>query len=298
MRRRGTACCALLLTHIMNETELLFTEILSCNRSQLYLERKRKLSLEDSARIAGALRRRISGEPIQYILGKTEFMGLEFKVSPAVLIPRPDTEELVETVLRYGRNRDTRAQEHKSTRVEEHNGQESLEVLEIGTGSGCIAVSLAKFLPQVKICAVDISRAALEIAKQNAQLNGTLNRINFLNCDLFPPLEQYGIKYDIIISNPPYIKTKIIQTLEVEVQREPREALDGGEDGQDFYRRIIRESSAYLKRSGLLILEIGFGQKEELEKIFSAEKIFEVKEVIKDYNGIHRVVVAQMVIEL
>lgn len=260
----------------MNETELLFTEILSCNRSQLYLERKRKLSLEDSARIAGVLRRRIFGEPIQYILGKTEFMGLEFKVSPAVLIPRPDTEELVETVLRYGRGGE-------------------LEILDVGTGSGCIAVSLAKLLPFVKICAVDISLAALEIAKQNAQLHGILNRINFLNCDLFPPLEQYGIKYDIIISNPPYIKTKIIQTLEVEVQREPREALDGGEDGQDFYRRIIRESPAYLRRSGLLILEIGFGQKEELEKIFSAEKIFEVKEVIKDYNGIDRVVVSQII---
>ncbi len=278
MRRRGTARRALLLIQIMNETELLFTEILSCNRAQLYLEKKRKLSLKDSARIAGALRRRISGEPIQYILGKTEFMGLEFKVSPAVLIPRPDTEVLVETVLRYGRKK-------KSV------------ILDIGTGSGCIAVSLAKLLPQSKIYAADISRAALEIARQNARFNGALKRINFLNCDLFPPLEQHGKKYNIIISNPPYIKTKIIKTLETEVQFEPRAALDGGADGLDFYRRIIKEAPAYLKPGGLLILEIGFDQKKEVGKIFSAGKIFEVKEVIKDYNGINRVVVAQMIKE-
>jgi len=258
----------------------LFTEVLGCSRAELYLKKKRMLSRENFFRISGALKRRISGEPIQYILGKTEFMGLEFIVTPTVLIPRPDTEILVETTLRYAADK---VSSEKAT---------GLQVLDIGTGSGCIAVSLAKCLPQAQISASDISPAALEIARQNAKLNGVEKRINFLNCDLFPSREQRANGYDLILSNPPYIKTDVIKTLELEVLHEPKVALDGGEDGLDFYRRIIREAPACLKPGGLLILEIGFDQKKALEKILKISQIFEVKEAVKDYNNINRVIVA------
>jgi release factor glutamine methyltransferase len=264
----------------MNETELLFTEVLGCSRAELYLEKKRMLSRENFSRISGVLKRRISGEPIQYILGKTEFMGLEFKVTPTVLIPRPDTEILVETALRYAVDK---VSSEKAT---------GLQVLDIGTGSGCIAVSLAKYLPQAQISATDISPAALEIARQNSKLNGVEKRINFLNCDLFPSGKQRAMGYDLILSNPPYIKTDVIKTLELEVLHEPSIALDGGDDGLDFYRRIIQKAPVYLKPGGMLILEIGFDQKIALEKILRISQIFEVKELVKDYNNINRVIVA------
>ncbi len=278
----------------MNETELLFTEVLGCSRAELYLEKKKILSRQNSLRVSSVLKRRISGEPIQYILGKTEFMGLEFKVNPAVLIPRPDTEILVEAALRHAG--------HKVSRQKPLFA--NLNILDIGTGSGCIAVSIAKYFPQAKVSAVDISLPALEIAAQNAELNLVRDRIDFINCDLFPPHEQptsYELRaptYDLVVSNPPYIKTNIIDTLETELQYEPRKALDGGEDGLSFYRRIIREIPFYLKPDGLLILEIGFDQKKSLEKILGAAQIFEVKEIIKDYNSIERVVVAQMITDV
>ncbi len=285
----------------MNETELLFTEILGCSRLQLHLEKGRKLSREDNSRISGAFKRRISGEPIQYILGHTEFMGFDFKVNPAVLIPRPDTEVLVETALRYAARHVTghlpvrqagKSQPKAAQPTAE--GATGLNILDIGTGSGCIAVSLARLNLQAKITATDISPEALEIARQNAVDNGVADRINFLNCDLFPPNELRAATYELIISNPPYIKTDIIQTLEVEVRHEPRLALDGGADGLGFYRRIFSQAGHYLKAGGALMLEIGFDQKEALGKILESAQIFEVKETIKDYNNINRVLVLKL----
>jgi release factor glutamine methyltransferase len=265
----------------MNETELLFTEVLGCSRMELYQEKKKPVSRENLSRISRVLRRRISGEPIQYILGHTEFMGLEFSVNPDVLIPRPDTEVLVEAVLNYVTN----SLDYK------FGGP---RILELGTGSGCIAVSLARSLSASDITATDISLAALEVAEDNAWKNGVENRINFYACDLFGSPRLRGQIYDLIISNPPYIKSKVIPTLEKEVQFEPRVALDGGEDGLDFYRRIIREAPPYLERGGLLVLEIGFEQKKEVERIFDSSQIFKVKEVIKDYNNIDRVIIAEV----
>jgi len=325
----------------MNETELLFTEVLGCSRMELYLERKRKLSMESCSRISGALKRRILGEPIQYILGKTEFMGWEFKVSPEVLIPRPDTEVLVETALRYAKDKGVRDKSSElivhSSEIKADNSRADdkgpfdcaqgrqvvsgkcpglsdqckvksvkckevrskiqdnrLKVLDIGTGSGCIAVSLAKGFPEMDITAVDISLAALEIARQNAQLNGVRSRIDFLNCDLFPPRPLCATEFDFIISNPPYIRTNIIRTLEMETRFEPRKALDGGADGLDFYRRILEKSPAYLKPNGLLFLEIGFDQQDSLEKILASAQIFVIKELIRDYNSINRVLVLEL----
>ncbi|MCX5708554.1 MAG: peptide chain release factor N(5)-glutamine methyltransferase [Candidatus Omnitrophica bacterium] len=265
----------------MNETELLFTEVLGCTRAELYLEKKRILSREICSQISRVLKRRLKGEPLEYILGHAEFMGLEFAVNSDVLIPRADTEVLVETVLNYFTNfPDYRFQNPR--------------ILELGTGSGCIAISLAKRLSEADIVATDVSQAALDVAEANARKNSVEGSISFFLSDLFASPRIAIEKYDLIISNPPYIKRDVIPTLACEVQHEPRLALDGGADGLDFYRRIFREAPKHLKAGGLMILEIGFDQKDELEKILSSLQIFEVKEIIKDYNNINRVLVLKI----
>ncbi len=265
----------------MNETELLFTEILGCSRTELYLRKQQVLSRENCFRISRALKRRLSGEPIEYILGKTEFMGLEFAVNPGVLIPRPDTEILVETCLNYLAN-------YPAFRFSDPH------ILEIGTGSGCIAVSLAKSFSQVQISATDISLVALDVAEANARNIGVLDKISFFYSDLFDSPRIAGESFDLIVSNPPYVKRDVISTLAPEVRREPLIALDGGEDGLDFFRRILGEAPKHLNSEGLVILEIGFDQKEELEKFLRSAQIFEVKETIKDYNNINRVMVLKL----
>jgi release factor glutamine methyltransferase len=213
-------------------------------------------------------------------------MGLEFKVTPCVFIPRPETELLVEKVIEL------------VTRVQGYKGA-SLKILDIGTGSGCIAVSLAKLVPQAKIDAVDISEQALKIAKENARLNKI--KVNFFQSDLFTtydlpclPAGRRLTTYDIIVSNPPYVVASEINNLQAEVRQEPRLALDGGRDGLDFYRRIIVTAWRYLRKGGLLVLEIGFGQKEEIKNIFQKSAKFEIIEITKDYNNIDRVVVAKL----
>jgi release factor glutamine methyltransferase len=259
----------------MNEIELLFTETLNCDRVPLYLNRRIILSKDKCGFIALALKRRINREPIQYILGKTEFMGLEFKVNRDVFIPRPETEILVEKVINIVRSSEF--------------GVHSL--LDIGTGSGCIAISLAKFLKDVKITATDIANEALEVAKQNALLNKV--EINFLQSNLFSNSELRTKNYELIVSNPPYVSTSEISELQPEIQYEPRIALDGGEEGLDFYRHLIAQSPCYLKRNGFLIMEMGYNQRNAIENIFQKSECFEIIEVVKDYNDIERVIVAQ-----
>jgi release factor glutamine methyltransferase len=263
----------------MNETELLFSEILNCERLSLYLNKDSHLDKEKSALISSALKRRIDREPLQYILGKTEFMGLEFKVDRDVFIPRPETEILVETALRMATGFKPQAS--------------SLNILDIGTGSGNIAISLAKFLRGCEIKAVDISGKALKIAKENAQLNNV--SINFLESDLFDNYNLQSITYDLIVSNPPYIPTLDINHLQPEIKYEPGIALDGGRDGLDFYRRLIANSVDYLKEDGLLILEMGFNQRASIGNIFQKSGKFEIIEVVKDYNNIERVIVARKI---
>ena len=261
----------------MTEAELLFTEILQCERLELYLYKNRRIDKVKALLIQSALKRRISGEPPQYILGKTEFMGLEFKVTPDVLIPRPETEILVETVLKHCQGL-------------ENTG---LDILEIGTGSGCVAVSLAEFLPNAKITATDISDKALVIAKENARLHNA--GIVFLQGDLFANHDLQIANYDIIVSNPPYVAGADIDSLQPEIKYEPRIALDGGRDGLDFYRRIIQEAPLYLKEKGQLYLEMGFGQRGRIEENFRDSQKFEVMEIFKDYNGIERVIISKKV---
>lgn len=259
----------------MNEAELLFSEVLGCDRASLYLNRDRYLDKKELGFIASALRRRGKGEPIQYILGKTEFMGLELKVNKSVLIPRPETEILVETTLESARRL---------------NGKplRQLKVLDLGTGSGCIAVSLAKYSTDLKIDASDISAGALAVARKNAGFNNA--KVSFIQSDLFKGINE---RYDIIVSNPPYIVESQLGKLQPELEFEPEIALNGGRDGLDFYRRIILTSPDYLNEGGVLILEMGFNQAASLKKIFSVSGRFRIMQIVKDYSHIDRVIVAR-----
>lgn len=258
----------------MNEAELLFTEVLNCDRLSLYLNRDSVLDKNKLLNVSSALKRRIKGEPVQYIIGKAEFMGLEFKVNSKCLIPRPETEILVEAAIRLAQGK----------------GKE-MRILDLGTGSGCIAVSLAKFLPGAKITAADISPEALKIARYNAAAHNV--EINFFKSDLFSSHELRAMSYGLIISNPPYVSSLELSRLQPEVKHEPPIALDGGKDGLDFYRRIIKDAPSRLKEGGFLLFEIGFGQKDKIEKILQNSGYFEIIESIKDYNNIDRVVVAK-----
>ncbi|MGE5307826.1 MAG: peptide chain release factor N(5)-glutamine methyltransferase [Deltaproteobacteria bacterium] len=261
----------------MNETEVLFTRLLDCDRGYLYLHGDRKLTREEGRSIAGALRRRMGGEPLEYILGDCEFMGLEFLVNRDVLIPRPETELLVEACL----SRAKTALRPGDT------------ILDIGTGSGCIAVSLAKSLPSAKIIAVDLSPEALAVAVENARRNKVGGRIDFIRADVAG--ENALPECAMVVSNPPYVRSEEIDGLQAEVRREPRTALDGGEDGLDCYRAIARRASGCLKKGGFLLLEIGAGQAAGVKAILTARGMFVIREIVRDYASIERVVVAQRV---
>jgi len=263
----------------MLEAELLFTELFNCDRLSLYLEKRPAITKDKLALISSVLKRRITGEPIQYVLGKTEFMGLKFKVTPDVFIPRPETEILVETAIKLV---------HRPQSI-----VHSYNILDLGTGSGCIAVLLTKFLPNAKISAVDISGRAIQLAKENARLNKV--EIDFIQSDLFNTVDYRLSTIDLIVSNPPYITSAEIDNLQPEIQYEPRLALDGGKDGLEFYRKIISLSPYYLKKDGLLIMEMGFNQAGAIRNIFKISGKFKILEVVKDYNNIDRVVVARKV---
>jgi len=259
----------------MNEAELLFTEIFNCDRLSLYLNKDSILEKDKSDLVCSVLKKRISGVPLHYLLGKIEFMGLDFKVTPDVLIPRPETEILVENVIRLARN----------------SGYSPSDILDMGTGSGCIAVSLAKSLSGIKIWAADISLQALDVARANA-VNHKLE-INFVQSDLFNADALKKTRYDIIVTNPPYIARNELKKLSAEIQHEPALALDAGEDGLDFYRRMTFESPEYLKEGGFLLMEIGLNQLGPVKNIFLKSPSLKIIQVIKDYSGIDRVVVAR-----
>jgi release factor glutamine methyltransferase len=215
---------------------------------------------------------RLNGRPIAYIVGNREFMGLDFYVQEGVLIPRPDTEILVEEVIKLGTTK------------------KNPTILDLCTGSGAIAVSIAKYLPNCKVYASDISQKAIEIAKMNAKNNDV--DVEFIKSDLFEKL--IGMKFDIIVSNPPYIRTSVIKTLDAEVQKEPMLALDGGKDGLDFYRRIVEEAYSHLKYNSYLCFEIGYDQKEEVTEIINKEKIYSETYSKKDLYGNDRIIITKI----
>lgn len=220
------------------------------------------------------IKRLISGEPLQYITGVQEFMKINFIVTKDVLIPQPDTEILVEEAIKIA------------------NRLDNPLILDLCTGSGAIAVSLAKNVPNAKIVATDISKKALEIARQNAKLNGVLNNIDFIESNLFDKIKN--IKFDIIVSNPPYIETDEIKKLPKDVRQEPTIALDGGKDGLDFYRKIFAKGNEYLNRQGYLCVEIGYNQKEAVRKIIEKKERYVQTYCIKDLCQNDRVIVTQI----
>ena len=261
----------------MNEIEAIFCKLMKCKRSSLYLDgQKPPLAPGQYNRLNKILKNRASGEPLQYLLGDTEFMGLKFKVRPGVLIPRPETEILLEEVMDFI---------HSS-------GIECPRILDIGTGSGNIAVSLAKFLKKAEIHAVDISDTCILLAKTNARLNGVSSKILFHKSDLFSCFKGLKPEFDIIVSNPPYISAKEYKCLPADVLAEPSLALKAGKDGLQFYKAIEKVlSRAYLKRGGLLFLEIGHGQTEGIKKIFSSGNEWQGVRFVKDLSGIDRVAI-------
>ena len=220
---------------------------------------------------------RKSGIPVQYIVKEQEFMGLDFYVDSNVLIPRQDTEILVEEVLNL-------LKEFKNPYV-----------LDIGSGSGAISVSLAKLHKSVEITSVDISREALEVATLNSKKNEVFDRIKFICSNLFSNIgDGYLKKFDIIVSNPPYIPREDIKDLQIEVQKEPIIALDGGIDGLDFYKKIVKEGFKYISCGGYLALEIGYGQSFEIKNIMAENGYVDIR-TVKDLRGINRVLVGKKI---
>jgi len=244
--------------HVPSDTlaaELLLLHVTRRDRAWLYAHPDEILDSQILESYFSLLRRRAAGDPTQHLTGKQEFWGLEFEVTPDVLIPRPETEHLIEVALDRLAVREVRAgREPKLT-------GESLTIIDIGTGSGCIAIALAKELPAARIYATDISPAALAIAHQNATRLGFGNPITFLESDLFRAFSSscdQSPPFDLIISNPPYIGRKETNTLPIEVRdHEPASALYGGEEGYELYGLLVPEAARHLKPAGLLVLELG-----------------------------------------
>jgi release factor glutamine methyltransferase len=270
--------------HIENprlNAELLLAQSLNLSREGLYMQLQDQLKEEKKEAFERLMRRRISGEPLQYILGHQEFWSIDLKVDPRVLIPRPDTEILVEQCFLI---------------LSKTSFKWAPSILEIGTGSGAIIIALAKEMKDIFLVATDISRDALVLAKENAKSACVQNQIHFVNGDLFDPFRLFKERgpFDLILSNPPYLNRPEIHTLAKEVSDyEPIIALNGGEDGLDFYRRIISQAPFYLQEEGWLLLEIGQGQSSILSELIEEGNHFLKPEYVPDLAGIKRVMKAQ-----
>ena len=256
------------------KARLLLQYVLKKPRQYLIVYDNQKLTDKEEQEYLKYIELVAQGEPIEHITHQKEFMKLSFYVDENVLIPRQDTEVLVEEVIKIAKN--IRAK----------------KILDLCTGSGAIAVSLAKYLENTQITALDISRKALDVAIANAKNNHVQEKITFVESNLFQDLRQE--KYDIIVSNPPYIRRKEIETLDKEVRKEPKIALDGGEDGLDFYREIINKGYEYLKYGGYICLEIGYDQKEEVMQIIKDKKQYTETYCKKDLYDNDRVVVTRL----
>ena len=256
------------------KARLLLQYVLKKPRQYLIVYDNQKLTEKEEQDYLKYIELLKQGEPIEHITHQKEFMKLNFYVDENVLIPRQDTEILVEEVITIA----------KKTRAK--------KILDLCTGSGAIAVSLAKYLENIQITALDISGKALDIAISNAKNNKKKKKITFVESNLFQNLGQE--KYDIIVSNPPYIRRKELEILDREVKREPQIALDGGEDGLDFYRKIIDIGYQYLKYGGYICLEIGYDQKEEIMQIIKDKKQYINTYCKKDLYDNDRIIVTKL----
>jgi len=277
LREAAASLSAAGVGEYMFEAELLMAEALGMNRAGVIARLKDTPDADAVDRFHKLVARRAGREPLQYITGRQEFYGHTFHVAPGVLVPRPETEIIVEVGIAF---------------IKETGGRTAAD---IGTGSGCIAISLAAGLPEAVIYAIDSSDAALKIAAENAGQNGVAGRVRFLRGDLFGPLAEAGLTggLDLIVSNPPYIPSVDIQGLQAEVGFEPLQALDGGQDGLDIVREIIRQAPEYLKPGGGLLIETGFGQAGAVRDIVEDIPGLEYIKYIPDFAGIERVLVAR-----
>lgn len=274
----------LLNTNIQNiplKVRLLLEHTLNMNKYELVINHTQEIDSYKLEQFISGLEKIKNNTPIQYIINNQEFMKMNFYVDENVLIPQPDTEILVEEVIKY-----CSENYNKNTT--------NIKILDLCTGSGAIAISLAKYIDNACVTATDISNKALQIAKLNAEKNLVHTKINFIESDMFSNINFND--FDIIVSNPPYIESDVISTLDLEVQQEPKLALDGGVDGLDFYRIIIDNSYNYLKNSGKLFLEIGYNQKNALFDLILNSKFFSNPVCVKDLDNNDRVIIADCII--
>lgn len=255
---------------------ILLSHVTGLDRTQLLTRSEEQIDDAQYREYIGLVERRAAGEPSQYLTGHQEFYGLDFVVTPDVLIPRPETEFLIDRVVKL---------------VGEINHASPL-IVDVGTGSGCIAVTLAKRLPTARLIATDASPAALQVALENADRHGVKARIEFLEGDLSNPLAEHGLigHVDVLASNPPYVNEHDRELIQREVRDwEPHTALFGGVDGLDFYRRLIAECPPYIRQGGFVVLEIGISQLDPITNLLSGSA-FELLDTTLDLQGIPRTI--------
>jgi len=265
------------------QAELLLAHVLKLPRMKLYLNFERALTDAETNSFRELVKRRAQREPLQHIIGSTSFCGLEIAVNRSVLVPRPETELLAELGWQF-----LLESTLQCVPAREQPEGWTPTALDFGTGSGCIAIALAVKVPDARIVALDVSPEALEMAKQNAARHNVANRVDFLQSNDFQPQSLF----DLVVSNPPYIPSAEIETLEPEVRDyDPRGALDGGADGLDFYRRLAGEARGWLKPSGKIMLEFGEGQADSIRGIFETENWI-VEAIREDYTHRQRILIA------
>jgi release factor glutamine methyltransferase len=257
--------------------ELLLMHVLGRDRTYLYAHPEKQLVAAQAEAFLALINKRSAGTPTQYLTGHQEFWGMDFEVTPDVLIPRPETEHLIEVAL---------------ARIGESRRNNPLRIADIGTGSGCIAVALAKEFPNANIFATDISAAALKIAERNATRNNLTDRIKFTECNLLEGIPQQP-QLNLIVSNPPYVARKDAATLPIDVrEHEPELALFGGEDGLEIYPRLIAQAKTHLAEGGLMVLELGAGLFEPVSDLLDARSGWTRVSAAQDLAGIVRVISA------
>ena len=257
--------------------ELLLMHVLERDRAWLYSHSETYVSPKAAGNFLDLVRQRAAEVPTQYLTGKQEFWGLQFEVTPAVLIPRPETEHVIEVVM---------------GRLGQEQRNNNLRVADIGTGSGCIAIALARELPAANVVGTDISATALEIARRNAETHGVAKRMQFVECDLLDAAATREHPFDVIVSNPPYVARSEESQLQREVrEHEPSEALFGGTTGTEIYVRLIAQAESHLRSGGLLVLELGYGGLERVRGLLS-DVVWREIVITNDLGGIPRVISA------
>ena len=257
------------------KSKMIMENVLGQNRQYIIANDLNQLDYEQEKEYFFEIEKLLENNPIEYITNKKEFMNLELYVNQDVLIPRQDTEILVEEVINILQNIKA----------------ENIQILDMCTGSGAIAIALAKNVEKCIVDAVDISSGALEVVRKNVVKNQVEDKINIINSDLFSKVPNK--KYNLIVSNPPYIERNVIENLDKQVQKEPIIALDGGEDGLDFYKKIINEASSYLESNGYLCFEIGYNQKSAVQNLLSNSGKYQDIYCKKDLCGNDRVIIAK-----